>query len=202
VILPTAVMVALAQIFLPSDFDRLGWLGAGRQQVSASDAPSSAVERAEAPGSERHPPPESVRRSTEPRSPLPNLSAPASRAGPADVVASTVEPASIRVFIHHVAGTGNALPAIKLAAHLHTQGFAVTGIRAVDVPIERPTVRYFFAADQLATRRLIEAIAAFFAEVPGQTPDEVPDFSHSSPKSRRGHVEVWLPAPAAVGHPS
>ena len=41
--------------------------------------------------------------------------------------------------------------------------------------------------------------AAFYAKAPGRAPDEAADFSHFSPKPRRGNIEVWLPAPAAGG---
>ena len=72
-------------------------------------------------------------------------------------------------------------------------------IRPVDFEIERPSVRYFFDGDQPGSRQLVEAIGAFYAKAPGRAPDEAADFSHFSPKPRRGNIEVWLPAPAVGG---
>ena len=106
-------------------------------------------------------------------------------------------PPQVRIFIHHTAGPGNALPAIQLAAYLETHGFAVTDIRQVDVPIERPSVRYFSGGDRRESRRLVDAIGAFYAKAPGRAPHEAADFSQLVPKPRRGSIEVWLPAPGA-----
>jgi hypothetical protein len=58
-------------------------------------------------------------------------------------------------------------------------------------------VRYFFDGDRRESRRLVEAIGAFYAKARGGAPGEATDFSDFSPKPRRGNVEVWLPAPAA-----
>jgi hypothetical protein len=125
------------------------------------------------------------------RPPLPNPTPLADgQAGEAAAVGS----GPTRVFIHHRAGTRNALPAIQLAAYLQEHGFAVTDIRAVDSQIEQPSVRYFFEGDRPDSRRLVKAIAAFFAKAPGQAPEAV-DFSHLSPKPQRGNLEVWLPDP-------
>jgi hypothetical protein len=58
-------------------------------------------------------------------------------------------------------------------------------------------VRYFFAADRDAARRLLRAAAPLLAEGAGRagvvnrrTPA---DFTHYDPKPRPGTVEVWLP---------
>jgi hypothetical protein len=110
-------------------------------------------------------------------------------------IAPAGRPAPTRVFIVHHAGTRNAVPAIKLAVYLEERGFAVTDIRAVDEPIERPGVRYFSEADQRDSRRLAEAIDAFFAKTPDQRRDEVVDLGHFAPERPRGKVEVWLPEP-------
>jgi hypothetical protein len=200
VILPLAIIVGSLQVFIPSDSDRIGWRE-DRRQGSASEAPSSTGEPAAgAPQAERQPQPqpipESTGRSAEPQGPpLPN-SRPLASAGAVDETAA-VGPSAIRVFIHHVAGTRNALPAIQLAAFLQARGFAVTDIRPVELKIEQPSVRYFFEDDQPESRRLVEAIGAFFAEAPERAPDQPADFSHFSPKPRQGNVEVWLPPPGA-----
>jgi Zn-dependent protease len=56
----------------------------------------------------------------------------------------------------------------------------------------RPSVRYFFARDRAASRRLVEEVSRFFEERPSQAPDDASDFTHFVPKPRPGNVEVWL----------
>jgi Calx-beta domain len=107
----------------------------------------------------------------------------------------TLPTGDIRVFIHHVADDrGDAALARRLADHLRRQGFAVAGIRSIDFSIGKPSVRYFFACDRAASRRLVEEVRRFFEETPSQAPDEASDFTHFMPKPRPGNVEVWLPA--------
>jgi hypothetical protein len=102
--------------------------------------------------------------------------------------------ADIRVFIHHVAHRqGDAALARQLADHLQRQGFTVADIRPVDLSIGKPSVRYFFARDRAASRRLVEEVSRFFEETPSQAPDDASDFTHFMPKPRPGNVEVWLP---------
>lgn len=175
VIVPIALIVGSLQVLIPSHRDGLGSLEAERA--------------AKAPQAERQPQ----------ESPLPDPRPLVN--GPSAADEAAVAPIPIQVVIHHAAGARNALPAIQLAAFLQTRGFDVSDIRPVDVEIERPSVRYFFAGDQPETRRLVEAIAAFFAKAPDQAPHEAADLSHSSPKPRRGNIEVWLP-PAAGGSQS
>jgi hypothetical protein len=199
VIVPIAAMVALFQIFILSDHDRVGRSEDGGQQAPASDAPSSITgPAAEAPQAERQSAPGSLNQSAEGKGPpLPVRRPLAGSAGAADEATTSSGPTPIRVFIHHAAGAGNALSALQLAAFLQTRGFAVTDIRPSDVEIERPSVRYFFERDRRETRRLVETIGAFFAKAPGQGPDQAADFSRSSPKPPEGSVEVWLPPPGA-----
>jgi hypothetical protein len=102
--------------------------------------------------------------------------------------------AEIRVFIHHVAHQGDTALARRLADHLQRRGFIVADIRPVDFSIGNPSVRYFFASDRAASRRLVEEVSRFFEETPSQAPDEPSDFTHFMPKPRPGNVEVWLPA--------
>jgi hypothetical protein len=204
VIVPLALVVGSLQVLVASDYDPVGWSD-GRQapaldaSSSSSEEPAPSGQPAGAPQAERQQqqPFESTGRSAQPaRPPLPDPRPVASSAAAADKAAA-VEPSAIRVFIHHAAGTSNALPAIQLAAFLQTRGFTVTEIRPVELEIEQPSVRYFFEGDQPESRRLVKAIGAFFAEAPDRAPDQAADFSHFSPKPRQGNVEVWLPPPGA-----
>jgi hypothetical protein len=199
VIVPLAILVGSLQVLIPSDANRGGW-SQDRRQASPADAPAPTTEGAiDAPRAQRQAQqlPESTGRSAEPqRAPLPDARPLASSNPPADE-ATAAGPTPMRVFIHHTAGAENALPAIQLAAFLQARGFDVVDIRPVDVEIERPSVRYFFDGDQPESGRLVEAIGAFYAKARGRAPDEAADFSHFSPKPRRGNIEVWLPAPAA-----
>ena len=103
--------------------------------------------------------------------------------------------ADIRVFIHHVAHRqGDAALAWRMADHLRRRGFTVADIRTVDLSISNPSVRYFFARDRAASRRLVEEVRRFFEETPSRAPDQASDFTHFIPKPRPGNVEVWLPA--------
>ncbi|MGH6919485.1 MAG: hypothetical protein ACREJ0_17475, partial [Geminicoccaceae bacterium] len=124
VIVPVSVMVALLQIFFASDDDRMG---DRRQQVSASEAPSSTVDpAARTPDAKRQPGGEGIRQGAEQQERRPLLRrsrlARADGAGAADR-AAIVGPTPIRIFIHHAAGARNALTAMQLAASLQTQGF-------------------------------------------------------------------------------
>jgi hypothetical protein len=199
VIVPLAILVGSLQVLIPSDLNR-GGSPQDRRQASPADAPAPTAEREiGAPQAQQgQEPSQSTGRSAEiERPPLPD-SRPLARSEPADEV-TAAGPAPIRIFIHHSAGAANALPAIQLAAFLQARGFDVIDIRPVDVEIERPSVRYFFDGDQAGSRQLVEAIAAFYARAPGRAPAQAADFSHFSPKPRRGSIEVWLPAPAVVG---
>jgi hypothetical protein len=102
--------------------------------------------------------------------------------------------ADIRVFIHHVAHRQeDAALARRLADHLQRHGFTVADVRPVDFGIGKPSVRYFFERDSLASQRLVQELRRFFEERPSQAPDETSDFTHFVPKPRPGNVEVWLP---------
>jgi len=195
VIVPLAILVGSLQVLIPSDSNRGGWPQDGRQ-ASPADAPAPIVEgEIGAPQPQRQEPSQNTGRSAEfQRPPLPD-SRPLASSEPADE-ATAAGPTPIRVFIHHSAGAANALPAIQLAAFLQARGFDVIDIRPVDFEIEWPSVRYFFDDDQRESRQLVEAIGAFYAKARGRAPDEAADFSHFSPKPRRGNIEVWLPAPA------
>ena len=67
-------------------------------------------------------------------------------------------------------------------------------IRPVDFNIGNPSVRYFFASDRAASRRLVDELGRFSREAPSRAPDHASDFTHFTPKPRQGNVEVWLPA--------
>ena len=178
VIVPIALAVGSLQVLIPSASERGGW-PQDRHQASPSEATATTADGAIG--------------APQAALPLPNPRPLASSNDPADET-TALAPGPTRVFIHHRAGIRNALPAIQLAAYLQEHGFAVTDIRAVDSQIEQPSVRYFFEGDRPDSRRLVEAIAAFFAKAPGRAPEAV-DFSHLSPKPQRGNLEVWLPDP-------
>ena len=192
VIVPLAVIVAVFQLFIPSDShhadrseDRAGQVS----DASSTEAPSAAAPQGEQSA------PADIGRSADAKRP-PSV---AGGAGATGEATAPLGPPSIRVFIHHAAGARNALPAIQLAAFLQTRGFAVTNLRPVDVAIERPSVRYFFEGDRPETRRLVDAIGVFFASAPGRAPGQATDFSHYAPKPPQGNVEVWLPPPRESG---
>ncbi len=139
--------------------------------------------------------------------PVPPGRSPQAAADPATPAAARLQAASeasslddpaaadIRVFIHHVAHhQGDAALARQLADHLQRRGFTVADIRPVDLSIGKPSVRYFFARNRAASRRLVEEVSRFFEETPSQAPDDASDFTHFMPKPRPGNVEVWLPA--------
>jgi hypothetical protein len=195
VIVPVALVVGLLQLLIPADGNRGGWLEKRPMDDTAPTVPGTRG----APQAQRLP--ESTGRAEPRRPPLPTSEPPASGAGAADEAAAAA-PAQVRVFIHHTAGAENALPAIQLAAYLQTRGFAVTDIRQVEVRIDQPSVRYFSDGDRPESRRLVDAIGAFFAKAPGRGPDQAADFSRFSPKPPEGSVEVWLPAPGPRERPS
>jgi hypothetical protein len=104
-------------------------------------------------------------------------------------------PARVRIFIHHTAGTANAMATIQLAAFLQVRGFNVAEIRSVEAQIERPSVRYFFDRDQPGSQRLVEAISGFFAKDPDLAPERATDLTDIASKPPEGDVEVWLRSP-------
>ena len=101
----------------------------------------------------------------------------------------------IRVFIHYGAGrVEDAATAARLAQYLRQRDFEVADIRAVEIPIGSPGVRYFFQRDQAESRRLLDDLGWFFRAMPEQAPEETSDFTHYNPKPAPGNVEIWLPA--------
>jgi hypothetical protein len=185
VILPLAFVVGLCQLFIPTDL------------IPSDLVPSPLVRSylARDRGTEdRHDP------TSEPAAPSPSAarSATASPAAEADKIGPSSVSAPLRVSIHHARGTGNALPAIRLAVYLQGRGFAVAGIREVESEIERPSVRYFFAGDRAEGDRLAETVGAFYAETADAATAEVDDFSRALPKPPRGSIEVWLPPSSAA----
>jgi hypothetical protein len=121
-------------------------------------------------------------------------------AGSADEATPSIElppsvAAPIRVFIHHTAGAGNAVPAIQLAAFLQVRGFDVAAIRSVEFQIDRPGVRYFFDRDQPGAQRLVSAIKEFFAKDSDQAPERATGLTDFALKPAEGNVEVWLHGP-------
>jgi hypothetical protein len=100
----------------------------------------------------------------------------------------------IRIFIHHVADQEDSALAQRLTDYLRGQGFIVADIRAVDVSVDKPSVRYFFTRDRAASQRLVEQLARISQGGRSLAPDRASDFTHFVPKPRPGSVEVWLPA--------
>jgi hypothetical protein len=96
-----------------------------------------------------------------------------------------------RIFIHYPAHQGDAAPAMRLAALLQTRGFEVADIRLVEIAVEHPSLRYFFARDRADSERLVDVLNALSIH---QVPDGATDFSAYAPKPRPGTVELWLPA--------
>jgi hypothetical protein len=107
---------------------------------------------------------------------------------------SALPAGEIRVFIHHVADQRDGALAERLADYLRDQGFTVADIRTVDFGIGKPSVRYFFGRDRVASERLVEALGRFVEAGSPLAPDHASDFTHFVPKPRPGSVEVWLPA--------
>ena len=198
-IVPAAIALASLQLLLLWDGSFIG-LSDDRRQGSVSEFSPGAPESSAEPVVPSPPAPRSFDRSSAPAQEPVGDAAPLDAEAPgAAALPSPDEPAAgspaIQVFIHHAIGADNALPAVQLAAYLETHGFVVTDIRPVELDIEQPSVRYFFEGDQSESRRLVEAIGAFFADAPDRAPDQPADFSHFTPKPSQGNVEVWLPSP-------
>jgi hypothetical protein len=100
----------------------------------------------------------------------------------------------IRVFIHHTAAHArDAATAARLAEYLSRRGFVVADIRPVDMRIGAAGLRYFFDQDRDPSRRLLEELDWFFQGQSQWALDQASDFTHYTPKPRRGNVELWLP---------
>jgi len=191
VLLPLAIFGVFAVLMLShqylvgslaDDGRRVAAVGSALRTIAPPPAASTPTPMA---------PPEPAVAEPEPAAPgIAEPSTEVTRLEPAVPEAAPAAAVPLRIFIHYPAGAGDAVPALQLAAFLQIHRFAVADIRLVDTEIERPTIRYFFAGDRPQSRRLADAINAFFAD---RSPYEVADFSHFSPKPRRGNVEVWLP---------
>jgi hypothetical protein len=95
------------------------------------------------------------------------------------------------ITIHYPAHGNDAVTAIRFAALLQTRGFPVADIRLVEVEIEQPSVRYFFAGDRAESRHLVDVMSTLSVD---QAPDQATDYSHVRRKPRPGSIELWLPA--------
>lgn len=91
-----------------------------------------------------------------------------------------------RVVVHYSGAEADA--ARRLAQHLAEKGYEVA-IRPVNVPIARPSVRYYFADDRAAT---VELAASVEQSLDGRTNPRVLDLSHHRSKPRPGTLEVWI----------
>jgi hypothetical protein len=94
-----------------------------------------------------------------------------------------------RVYVHFAASAAGG-PAIAqhLVRRLEAEGFAAEA-RAVDFPIDSPSIRYFFAAD----RDSAEALSASLkGEIPGGAAPPIMDFTDFEPKPQPGNLEIWV----------
>ena len=113
----------------------------------------------------------------------------------AERAGAAAEAAGIRLFIHYRAAQEvESATATRLAEYLRRRGFEVAGIRPVDLPVERPGVRYFFARDHAESERLLEELDWFFRGIAREAPEHASDFTHYTPRPNPGTVEIWLPA--------
>lgn len=109
--------------------------------------------------------------------------------------AGEISPRS-RVFVHYsTTAADGAADARRVSDYLRTRGFDVVDIRAVSYPIAVPRVRFFFAADATAARRLTGALAEYRLGLPhGQSAVRLQDYAHYRPLPQPGNVEIWLPS--------
>ena len=91
-----------------------------------------------------------------------------------------------RVVVHYSGAESGA--AQRLARDLADKGYEVA-IRPVDVPIARPSVRYYFAGDRAATVELATNVGQ---SLDGRANPRVLDLSHQRSKPRPGTLEVWI----------
>jgi hypothetical protein len=105
------------------------------------------------------------------------------------------------VFVHYsTTAADGAADARRLSHYLRTRGFDVADIRAVSYPIAVPRVRFFFAADATAARRLTGALAEYRLGSPHeQSAIRLQDYLHYRPLPQPGNIEVWLPSGRGPG---
>jgi hypothetical protein len=101
-----------------------------------------------------------------------------------------------RVFVHYsTTAAEGAADARRITDYLRARGFDVVDIRSVPYPIAVPRVRFFFAADASAARRLTGALAEYRLALPhGQSAVRLQDYAHYRPLPQPGNIEVWLPS--------
>jgi hypothetical protein len=102
---------------------------------------------------------------------------PASRAAPTQVL------------VHYPASAvGGPATARHLARLLRAQDLTVEA-RAVEFQIQSSSIHYFAAADRARAEALR---ASLEGRIPGGAALPVLDFTHTEPKPRAGHLEIWL----------
>ena len=108
------------------------------------------------------------------------------------------EPAGVaaapRVFVHYSSSQpGGAEAAVVVASSLREQGFTVVDIRAVPMPIETASVRYFYSADRANAEALHDALGTVMRPR-GFSAGDLKSMTDYADLPRRGTLEVWVPA--------
>ena len=86
-----------------------------------------------------------------------------------------------RIVIHYPTSDGRA-QARKLAGQLGHGGSGRAELRAVDIRVSGPTIRYFFRQDRGAARKLLDTLPKA----------RVQDFTTYARLPRQGTLEIWL----------
>jgi hypothetical protein len=109
-------------------------------------------------------------------------------AGPFEPILVKTSISKPQVFVHYTeSAAGSTATALNAVRQLRAAGFTVER-RAVEFPIPRDSIRYFFDRDR-------DDAEALSARLQGRvTVGAVPvmDFTSYQPKPREGHLEVWL----------
>ncbi len=102
---------------------------------------------------------------------------------------------SKRVFVHYSTGEPGALQLARaVAVKLSEGGFIVPELRPVAVAIERPSVRYFFEADRMASAAVKEVVMSLLGANSGLRAPRVLDMRHYAPTPRDNTLELWVTA--------
>jgi hypothetical protein len=103
-----------------------------------------------------------------------------------------------RVFIHYSSkDPGGEQLARRAAQRLLDGGFAVPELRQVEVAIERPSVRFFFDDDRMASLAIKRIVAPLMDREPAGSTPRLVDMRHYAPKPRTDTLELWVSAAAS-----